>query len=153
VCRQVKCSRSADVAVRVAAGAAAATGAPGSRRRHDVRRARATVSAHVSSQPFELDALLTMASVAPRDLVKTLMEIDWAPAVDDKVAQIDARLAAVRGVEAAARQRIVESPELGGKPLPPVPPAAVMREFTVVMAARTAIDKLTATRTALARKR
>ena len=28
---------------------------------------------------FELDALLVMATVAPRDLVKTLMDIDWAP--------------------------------------------------------------------------
>ena len=33
-----------------------------------------------------------------------------------------------------------------------MPPPAVMREFTVVMAARTAIEKLTATRAALARK-
>jgi hypothetical protein len=107
----------------------------------------------MSSQPFELDALLTMATVAPRDLVKTLMDIDWEAAVDAKVAQIDARLTAVREVEEAARQRIVENPELVGKPLPPVPPPAVMREFTVVMAARTAIDKLTATRTALERKR
>jgi hypothetical protein len=103
--------------------------------------------------PFQLDSLLTMATVAPRDLVKTLMDIEWAAAVDAKVAQIDARLAAVRAVEEAARQRIVESPELVGKPLPPVPPPAVMREFTVVMAARTAIDKLTATRSALERKR
>ena len=107
----------------------------------------------MSAEAFELESLLTMASVAPRDLVKTLMEIEWAAAVDAKVAQIDARLAAVRTVEEAARQRIVESPELVGKPLPPVPPPAVMREFTVVMAARTAIDKLTATRSALERKR
>ena len=104
------------------------------------------------SEPFELDALLTMAAVAPRDLVKTLMDIEWAPAIDDKMAQIDVRLTAVRAVEDAARQRIVENPELGGKPLPPVPPPAVIREFTIVMAARTAIEKLTATRTALARK-
>ena len=94
-----------------------------------------------------------MASVAPRDLVKTLMDIEWAAAVDAKVMQIDARLAAVRAVEEAARQRIVENPELVGRPLPPVPPPAVLREFTVVMAARTAIEKLTATRAALARKR
>src|SRR5262245_36753872 len=105
------------------------------------------------AEPFQLDSLLTMASVAPRDLVKTLMDIEWAAAVDAKVEQIDTRLAAVRAVEEAARQRIVESPELVGKPLPPVPPPAVMREFTVVMAARTAIDKLTATRSALERKR
>jgi hypothetical protein len=100
-----------------------------------------------------MEALLTMATVAPRDLVKTLMDIDWASAVDEKVAQIDARLAEVRAVEDAARQRIVENPALVGKPLPPVPPPAVMREFTVVMAARTAIDKLAATRVALDRKR
>ena len=106
----------------------------------------------MSSGPFELEALLTMATLAPRDLVKTLMDIAWAAAVDEKVAQIDARLTAVRAVEEAARQRIVESPELVGKPLPPVPPPAVIREFTVVMAARTAIEKLTATRSALARK-
>jgi hypothetical protein len=107
----------------------------------------------MSSEPFDLNALLTMATVAPRDLVKTLMDIQWAAAVDAKVAQIDARLVAVRDVEEAARRRIVESPELAGKPLPPVPPPAVIREFTVVMAARTAIEKLTATRAALDRKR
>jgi hypothetical protein len=101
---------------------------------------------------FGLDDLLRMATVAPRDLVKTLMDIEWAPDTPGKLAQIDARLDAVRAVEDAARQRIVESPELAGKPLPPVPPPAVMREFTVVMAARNAIDKLTATRLALARK-
>ena len=106
----------------------------------------------MSAEPFELEALLTMATVAPRDLVKTLMEIEWAPAVEAKVAQIDERVTAVRAIEEAARQRIFENPELVGKPLPPVPPPAVMREFTLVMAARTAIDKLTATRTALARK-
>jgi len=102
---------------------------------------------------FEMEALLTMATVAPRDLVKTLMEIEWAPAVDAKLAQIDARLDALRGVEEVARQRIIESPDLAGKPLPPVPPPAVLREFTVVMAARTAIEKLAETRAALARKR
>ena len=104
------------------------------------------------AEPFEMDALLTMATIAPRDLVKTLMDIEWAPDVPGKLAQIDARLAAVRTIENAARERIVESPELAGKPLPPVPPPAVIREFTVVMAARTAIEKLTATRAALARK-
>ena len=104
------------------------------------------------ADPFALDTLLAMATIAPRDLVKTLMEIDWASDTPGKLAQIDARLGAVRSVEDAARTRIVESPELAGKPLPPVPPPAVMREFTVVMAARTAIDKLTATRVALARK-
>ena len=107
----------------------------------------------MSSEPFQMDALLTMATLAPRDLVKTLMDIAWAPDVDDKVAQIDARLVAVRAVEETARQRIVESADLVGKPLPPLPPPAVMREFTVVMAARTAIEKLTATRDALMRKR
>lgn len=100
-----------------------------------------------------MDALLTMATIAPRDLVKTLMDIEWAGDVDDKLAQIDARLVAVRAVEEAARRRIFESPELVGKPLPPVPPPAVLREFTVVMAASTAIEKLTATRAALTRKR
>ena len=104
------------------------------------------------SEPLELEALLVMATVAPRDLVKTLMDIDWADDVPGKLSQIDARLAAVRSVEDTARQRIVDSPELAGKPLPPVPPPAVIREFTVVMAARTAIEKLTATRAALARK-
>ena len=106
----------------------------------------------MGSAPFELEALLAMATVAPRDLVKTLMDIEWAADVPGKLAQIDAQLTAVRAVEDAARQRIVESPELAGKPLPPAPPPAVLREFTVVMAARTAIDKLTATRAALARK-
>jgi hypothetical protein len=106
----------------------------------------------MAAAPFDLDSLLTMATIAPRDLVKTLMDIDWAADVADKLAQIDARLGVVRAVEDAARQRIIESPELVGKPLPPVPPPAVMREFTVVMAARSAIDKLTATRAALARK-
>jgi len=102
---------------------------------------------------FELDALLAMATVAPRDLVKTLMDIDWAEGADAKIGQIDARLPALRDIESLARQRIIESPELAGKALPPVPPPAVMREFTVVMAARTAIEKLTATRAALDRKR
>jgi hypothetical protein len=106
----------------------------------------------MAPEAFDLEALLTMATVAPRDLVKTLMDIEWAAAVPDKVAQIDARLVAVRAVEDTARQRIIESPELAGKPLPPVPPPAVIREFTVVMAARTAVEKLTATRAALARK-
>jgi hypothetical protein len=106
----------------------------------------------VDAPALELHALLTMATVAPRDLVKTLMEIDWAADVPGKLSQIDERLAAVRVIEDAARQRIVESPELAGKPLPAVPPPAVMREFTVVMAARSAIDKLTATRAALARR-
>jgi hypothetical protein len=102
---------------------------------------------------FELDALLAMATVAPRDLVKTLMGIEWAEAVDAKIAQIDARIPELRALEELARQRIVESPELAGKPLPPLPPPAVLREFTLVMAARTAIEKLTETRAALARKR
>ena len=106
----------------------------------------------MAPEAFDLEALLTMATVAPRDLVKTLMDIEWAAALPDKVAQIDARLVAVRAVEDTARQRIIESPELAGKPLPPVPPPAVIREFTVVMAARTAVEKLTATRAALARK-
>jgi len=102
---------------------------------------------------FELDALLTMATIAPRDLVKTLMEIEWAAEVDAKIGQIDARLPALRAIEEQARQRIIESPDLAGKPLPPVPPPAVLREFAVVMAARTAVEKLTETRAALARKR
>ena len=102
---------------------------------------------------FEIEALLALATTAPRDLVKTLMEIDWAPEVDAKIGQIDARLEAIREVEEALRRRIIESPELTGKPLPPVPPPAVMREFSVVMAARTATEKLQATRAALARKR
>ena len=102
---------------------------------------------------FEIHALLTMATVAPRDLVKTLMEIELAPEVGAKIAQIDARLDALRGLEELVRQRIIDSPDLAGKPLPPVPPPAVLREFTVVMAARTAIEKLTETRAALARKR
>ena len=102
---------------------------------------------------FEIEALLALATTAPRDLVKTLMEIDWAPEVDAKIGQIDARLEAIREVEDAMRRRIIESPELAGKPLPPVPPPAVMREFSVVMAARTATEKLQATRAALVRKR
>ena len=106
----------------------------------------------MATDAFELEALLTMATIAPRDLVKTFMEIDWSAEVDGKIAQIDARLDALRTVESAARQRIVESPDLAGKPLPPVPPPSVIREFTVVMAARTATEKLTATRAALVRK-
>jgi len=102
---------------------------------------------------FELDALLAMATVAPRDLVKTLMDIDWGPETEVKIGQIDARLPALRDLEELARRRIIESPVLAGKPLPPVPPPAVLREFTVVMAVRTAIEKLSATREALARKR
>jgi hypothetical protein len=93
-----------------------------------------------------------MATVAPRDLVKTLMDIAWAPDTPGKVAQIDERLAAIRAVEETVRQLIVDNPELAGKPLPPVPPPTVMREFTVVMAARTAIEKLNATRAALVKK-
>jgi len=93
-----------------------------------------------------------MATVAPRDLVKTLMDIAWGPDTAAKIAQIDARVAAVRTVEEAAKQLIVENPALAGKPLPPVPPPAVIREFTVVMAARTAVEKLNATRAALVRK-
>src|SRR5205823_4517373 len=85
--------------------------------------------------------LLTMATVAPRELVKTLMDIAWAPEVDAKIAQIDARLTAVREIEEVARLRIMDSPALAGKPLPPVPPPAVLREFTVVMAARSAVGR------------
>ena len=107
----------------------------------------------MAAEPFELDDLLVVAATAPRDLVKTLMEIDWAPEVDGKIAQIDARLTALRALEEDARQRIFTNPALAGKPLPPVPPPAVLREFSVVMAARTATDKLTETRAALARKR
>ena len=107
----------------------------------------------MAAAPLELETLLAMAAVAPRDLVKTLMEIEWAGEVDEKIAQIDGRVDAVRAIEEVARQRIMESPELVGKPLPPVPPPTVIRELTVVMAARTAVDKLTATRAALARKR
>ena len=107
----------------------------------------------VIADQFEMSALLAMATVAPRDLVKTLMDIEWAGDVDARIAQIDARVIAVRTVEELARQRIIESPDLAGKPLPPVPPPAVLREFAVVMAARTAVEKLTETRAALARKR
>jgi hypothetical protein len=107
----------------------------------------------VGAGRFALDDLLAMAAIAPRDLVKTLMEIEWAADVDDKIAQIDTRLIAVREIEESARQRIVESPALAGKPLPPVPPPAVLGEFAVVMAVRAAIEKLEATRAALARKR
>ncbi len=102
---------------------------------------------------FALDDLLATAAIAPRDLVKTLMEIEWAADVDDKIAQIDTRLTAVREIEGSARQRIVESPALAGKPLPPVPPPAVLGEFAVMMASRSAIEKLEATRAALTRKR
>ena len=105
------------------------------------------------TEGFDTEALLALATTAPRDLVKTLMEIDWAPEMDGKIAQIDARLEAIRVVEDAMRGRILESPELAGKPLPPVPPPAIMREFSVVMAARTATEKLQATRAALVRKR
>ena len=100
-----------------------------------------------------MDALLAVATVAPRELLKMLMAIEWAGDVDARIAQIDARVIAVRAVEEVARQRIIESPDLAGKPLPPVPPPAVLREFAVVMAARTAVEKLTETRAALARKR
>ncbi len=99
---------------------------------------------------FDLDALLVTAAVAPRELVKTLMEIAWADDVAAKIAQIDARLAAIADVEATARQRIIDNPALAGKPLPPVPPPAVMHEFAVVMATKTASDRLRATRAALA---
>lgn len=102
---------------------------------------------------FEVEALLTLATVAPRDLVKTLMDIEWARGLDAKLAQIDARLVEIRAIEAAVRQRIIDSPDLAGKPLPPVPPPAVLREFAVVMAAKTATEKLQATRAALAGKR
>jgi hypothetical protein len=112
---------------------------------------RPTLSA--MADRFDTDSLLGLATTAPRDLVKTLMEIDWAVEVDAKLAQIDTRLDAIRDVEETMRRRIVDSPELAGKPLPPVPPPAIMREFTVVMAARTATEKLQATRAALARKR
>ena len=107
----------------------------------------------MAAEPFELQALLSMATSAPRDLVKTLMEIEWAADTDGKLVQIDARLSAVRAIEEEARQRIIASPELAGKPPPPVPPPAVLRELAVVVAARSAVDKLTATRAALARKR
>jgi len=107
----------------------------------------------VADDHFDLEALLVMATVAPRDLVKTLMAIEWAPDTAGKLAQIEARVSAIRGVEEAVRRRIIESPDLAGKPLPPMPPPAVMREFTVVMATKTAIEKLQATGLALAGKR
>jgi hypothetical protein len=107
----------------------------------------------VPQDQFDLEALLVMATVAPRDLVKTLMDIEWARDTEGKLAQIDARVSAVRAVEDEVRRRIFENPDLAGKPLPPVPPPAVIREFTVVMATRTAAEKLQATRAALAGKR
>jgi len=135
----------AGAAARAVAGAAVTAAA---RAPPPLRESRLLIA-----DQFEMDALFAMATIAPRDLIKTLMDIEWAGGFDARIAQIDARLTAVRTVEEMARQRIIESPDLAGKPLPPVPPPAVLREFAVVMAARTAVEKLTETRVALARKR
>ena len=138
-------SRLAVAAARAVAGGAVTEAVRAHPRLHESRL--------VIADQFELDALLAMATVAPRELLKTLMAIEWAGDVDARIAQIDARVIAVRAVEEVARQRIIESPDLAGKPLPPVPPPAVLRELAVVMAARTAVEKLTETQAALARKR
>lgn len=107
---------------------------------------------------FDLDSLLQglaeaeTPSRAQQALVKTLMEIDYLPTPVEKVAQIEARIEELRVLEAELHARIVNHPDLKGKPPPPAPPPSVAREFLVVMAVKTALEKLGETRAALARR-
>lgn len=107
---------------------------------------------------FDLDSLLQgLAESAPpshaqQALVKTLMEIDYLPTPAEKVAQIEARIEELRVLEAQLHARIVNHPDLKGKPPPPAPPPSVAREFLVLMAVKTALEKLGETRAALARR-
>ncbi|MBI1846903.1 MAG: hypothetical protein HY294_10330 [Candidatus Rokubacteria bacterium] len=78
------------------------------------------------------------------------MEIDWAPPVADKLAQIDARVTALRVLEASLRERLLADPAVGSDAATPPPSAAA--PFAVLVAARTAIERLGATRAALARR-
>lgn len=89
--------------------------------------------------------------VAKQTLAKMLMEIDYASGVEGKLRQLDARITALLALEREVHARIVGHPALRGGPLPPAPPPEIAREFAVLTATATALDKLTATRAALAR--
>lgn len=107
---------------------------------------------------FDLDDLLrglegpVLPGRAQQSLVKTLMEIDYLPTPREKVAQLEARIEALRILEAELHARIVDHPDLKGKPPPAAPPPSVAREFLVLMAVKTALEKLSATRAALVRR-
>jgi len=107
---------------------------------------------------FDLDDLLGglgepgSSSLAQQSLVKTLMEINYLPTIAGKIAQLDARIAALRALEVQVHARILNHPDLEGKPPPPAPPPSVAREFLVLMAVKTALEKLGETRAALARR-
>jgi len=81
------------------------------------------------------------------------MHIDYLPTLDGKLAQLDDRIHELQALEAELHAWIVAHPDLAGKPPPPVPPPSVAREFTLLMALKTALEKLGATRAALARRR
>lgn len=90
--------------------------------------------------------------LAQHALVKKLMEIDYLPGREEKIAQLDERIEMLRALEAQLHNRVVTHPDLRDKPPPPVPPPSVAREFMVLTAVRTALEKLAATRVALARR-
>ena len=107
-------------------------------------------------RPNDLDTLLRLAEGSADGgqpaLVRALMEIDWAPGLEDKLRQIDDRVADLRILAAEVYERIVDHPDVRVSPPPAMPPPAVAREFAVLMALKTALEKLTATRAGLSRR-
>jgi hypothetical protein len=104
----------------------------------------------------DLDTLLRLAGESPTGrqpaLVGVLMEIEWAPSLEERLRQIDDRVADLRAVAADVSARVVAHPDMGVSPLPVTPPPAVAREFALLMALETALEKLAATRTGLSRR-
>jgi hypothetical protein len=108
-------------------------------------------------ETFDLESLLALAESEPAPariptLVKVLMEITWPPALAAKLAQLDARLEALRALEVSTQALILAHPAVRSQPPGSGPPPAVAREFAVLCAAATAREKLEATRAALARR-
>ncbi len=112
----------------------------------------------MASTHFDLEDLLARVpqsdppSVAQQALVRLLMEIDSLPTAAEKIAQLDERIEALQALEGQVRARIIHHPDLKGQPPSPAPPASVAREFMLLMAVQTAIEKLNQTRAALARR-
>ncbi len=71
---------------------------------------------------FDLDDLLRGAAepgspgLAQHALVKKLMEIDYRPGREEKVAQLDERIETLRALEARLQTLIVTDPDLRDKP-------------------------------------
>jgi hypothetical protein len=100
--------------------------------------------------------LLRLADDSPTGrqpaLVKVLLEIEWAPGLEERLRQVDDRVADLRAVAADVHARIVAQPDVRVSPLPATPPPAVAREFALLMAVETALEKLAAIRAGLRRR-